>query len=75
MTAPAKPARRRHPNGVIARLVAFFEANPDEELTVNDIVEKFGSCRRTVENALYTARQDGEPLEIVRLVRRKRGGA
>jgi hypothetical protein len=36
-----KPGRPRDPNSNMGKMRAFFEANPDEELTFEDVAKKF----------------------------------
>jgi DNA-directed RNA polymerase specialized sigma24 family protein len=56
--------------GVTARLVAFFLANPSEELTCADIAAKFGCSRETARIAVCHARKE-LPLERVLVFRLK----
>lgn len=60
MTAPGM--------GVTARLVAFFRANPGEELTCADIAAKFGCSPETARIAVCHARKE-IPLERVLVFR------
>ena len=55
--------------GVVDRLIAFFRANPDEELTIDDIAAKFGCNRGTAIRAICIARQsiDIERVMVYRL--------
>lgn len=64
-----------HPDGLPARLVAFFEANPDEELRMVDIIEKFGTSLRNARSAVDTlkARKVIECAHVIRL--REKGRA
>lgn len=65
----------RNPNRLPAKILAFFEANPDEELTYADIAAKFGvsqaSARWTVQVLLN---DKANPLESVHVIRTKRKG-
>jgi DNA-binding GntR family transcriptional regulator len=45
--------------GLTKRLREFFEANPGEELTQQDIAAKFGASPRTVANAICTLHKHG----------------
>jgi predicted transcriptional regulator len=45
---------------IVDRVRAFFQANPFEELTVEDVAAKFSCTRSTAENAL--SRLSGEGL-------------
>lgn len=65
---------RRHPDGLIGRLEAFFEANPEEELTYDDVCSKFGAVRKSACNQIAASIRNGGSLEVVTLVRRRRGG-
>lgn len=48
-----KPA----PNSKPAKVLAFFRANPDEELQTDDVAEKFGMLRSQVHTLLRPARE------------------
>lgn len=52
------------PTGLPARLLAFFEANPDEELSRTDIETKFSVCESTVQNALQEMRNRGQIVSV-----------
>jgi hypothetical protein len=58
--------------GVIAKLVEFFEANPDEELTVQDVATKFGCSVDTAHSRISQAIAEGELIERVHVIRVKR---
>ena len=58
-----------NPYSLRARLLAFFDANPEEELTRSDIATKFCVAMKTIDNVLAQARKDGE-LEPVHVWRR-----
>lgn len=45
--------------GIKKRLAAFFEANPDEELTKSDIMVKFDATESAVEQALWILKAEG----------------
>lgn len=57
-----------------ARLRAFFEANPDEELTPEDIAIKFDVTSVNVEDALRYMRKHGQ-VKVQRVVLVTKGGA
>ncbi|MBA3622876.1 MAG: hypothetical protein H0W48_00095 [Methylibium sp.] len=54
----------------MSRLNQFFEQNPDEELTYADAAVKFGISERSVMSRIGEAIREGEPLKIVRVIRR-----
>jgi len=57
------------------RIAAFFAANPDEELTHDDLAIKFEACKDTVDYALAKLRAT-RLVEVVHVVRlRSKGGA
>jgi len=56
------------PDWLPARLMAFFRANPAEELTPRQIADKFDVSPRTVANVLSRLSQAGL-LENVRVAR------
>lgn len=47
------------PIGLWKRIAAFFEANPDEELTKEDMMAKFGASEHSVVQALWRLKGDG----------------
>jgi len=53
------------------RLVAFFRANPHEELTVEDIAAKFDCSLATAQNAVSVAR---ESISLERVTIYRLGG-
>lgn len=55
--------------GLPERLVAFFHANPDEELTLSQVATKFGVSAGRVRNVLATLTKGGvvEDVRVVRL--------
>lgn len=58
------------PNAVQNRIIAFFEANQDEELTVDDMCVKFGCTEMQVRTALtHINERKVIKLEIVRVVK------
>jgi hypothetical protein len=61
--------------GVYRRLIAFFEANPDEELTRADIIVKFDASTKNVDAALSRARLERriESVHAYRVPVMKRG--
>lgn len=46
-------------DSVAARCIAFFQANPDEELTLEDITDKFDATRGNIHTLLAPAREAG----------------
>lgn len=68
----ARPVDRRSlrfPNSLAARLRKFFADNPEEELTIRMICEKFDANPKTVEKVLGEMKAAGEleSLHVVRL--------
>lgn len=59
--------------GVKARLRAFFDDNPDEELTRRDIEAKFGCSKSSMENAIASLQLEGR-VESVHVVRARSKG-
>jgi len=55
-----------------ARMARFFDANPDEELTLDDALEKFGGTRGSMKTLLWDMRKRGE-IETVTVIRRPKG--
>jgi len=55
--------------GVTPRLLAFFRANPNEELTLDDVIAKFDCTPATARKALCVAGQKGaiERVSVYRL--------
>ena len=49
------------------RLLDFFKANPDEELTRADIMTKFSACESGVAKALAEVRSEVESVHVIRL--------
>lgn len=62
---------RWRPDGLAHKLIQFFEANPDEELTIADIRDKFDVAPTTASNALARLELAGEDIEYVHIARRK----
>lgn len=58
-----------HPDSLRAKLMAFFEANPDEELTERQVGDKFGVSIHTVKEALLRLVRAGkiEKVKVIRL--------
>lgn len=52
------------------RLQAFFDDNPDEWLTWDDLCTKFGCSKKQAEAAMYALRQEGNALEVISVIRR-----
>lgn len=59
MSDTPKPLRPRRPSSALGRLRAFFESNPDEELTYSDIETKFGVCRAVAQARVKDAVDEG----------------
>lgn len=58
------------PNAVQNRIIAFFEANQDEELTVDDMCVKFDCTEMQVRTALtHINERTPMRLQIVRVVK------
>ncbi len=55
-------------NGVIAGLQRYFDNNPTEELSLEDIAAKFGCEIKTAKNAVSEL---NHKLEVVQVVRRR----
>lgn len=66
--------KTRHPS-VYTRLLAYFAANPDEELTRADIAAKFNAGAKNVDAALTRARATGliEAVHAYRVPASKKG--
>ena len=60
------------PQSPRARMIRFFEDNPDEELTISDACIKFGVTRRSMASRLWELRQRGI-VETVTVIRRPKG--
>lgn len=52
--------RRPDPNTPSGRVRDYFAANPDEELTVADIIKKFGLTKRQVAGVLWNLKTQGK---------------
>lgn len=63
----------KHADGLPAKLKAFFEANPDEELTYALIVAKFDISPETAREAVGRLCREGE-LESFHVIRPKAKG-
>jgi transposase len=57
------------PNSLRIRLLAYFDANPDEELSRGDIAVKFSVSTKTVDLVLSQLKKSGQ-LEPVHAWRR-----
>jgi len=55
------------PSSLAGRLMAFFDANPNEELTPAQIGEKFGAAPSTVAMAISRLGRHIENVRVVRL--------
>lgn len=47
------------PGGLSKRIAAFFAANPDEELTKEDIMAKFDASEHSADQALWRLKGEG----------------
>ena len=56
-----KPASeyRPHSDGLASQVIGFFTNNPDEELTLDDIADKFGAVRGNLHTLLRKALDAG----------------
>lgn len=59
-------------NGLATRVVRFFEDNPDEELTYEDLCAKFDTKIRTAHLQIKRAQHEGRGIEVVTVIRLKR---
>lgn len=59
MTTPTGERKARY-GSLRRQLIDYFEANPGEDLTTEDIVTKFDAEKRLVRNTIYNMRQAGE---------------
>lgn len=66
MTAPGTLLRDKLP----AKIAAYFERNPGEELLYDDAAAKFGCRRKTLYRALATLKGAGK-VEVVNVIRGK----
>ena len=48
------------PTSLAGRLMAYFENNPDEELTTTDLMHKFGVSNNTVWDCLSAHKRNGK---------------
>jgi len=55
----SKTGRRPDPDSLQGRLRAFFDANPQEELTLEDAAVKFDATDRSVVHAVHALRRAG----------------
>jgi response regulator of citrate/malate metabolism len=55
--------------GVHHRIVEFFAANPDEELTIDDIAAKFGCTKGTARVAVHRASERGQVVRPTKALR------
>lgn len=65
MSRPVKP------DSLHVRLMAFFEANPDEYLSYEDIMVKFSVSLSTAKNAVVHLKARGKPIASGTLIFRK----
>lgn len=59
------------PQSLERRIEAFFEANRGEELSVDDMMVKFGCSMAAAERAVSRLRQSGMPIVSVMVYRLK----
>jgi hypothetical protein len=74
-TPPA--LRGLHRDSLAMRLLGFYTINPDEELTFDDIAEKFGVRSNAVSEAVARLRERGllEYVRVIRLTPKAKGNA
>ena len=60
------------PNSLAGRALAFFKANPDEELTYADVAAKFDVTLKSAYSRMVEAQERGYGIEVVTIVRLKR---
>lgn len=58
-----------HANSLAGRMAAFFEANPDEELTFEDVMTKWEVSRAHVHNAVISLNKHGVKVSVQQIVR------
>lgn len=63
--------RAENPNSAQARLMAFFDANPDEYLTVEDVALKLSVSLSTARNAVMHLKSAGKPIATDTFIFRK----
>jgi hypothetical protein len=54
-----KPTRQRRPSSALGRMRKFFEDNPGEELTYEDVSTKFGCTPRVAQIRITQAVREG----------------
>lgn len=69
-----KPRKDFRHTRLTDQLLNFFLANPDEELTYEDIQAKFSVSSQVAYNMVTTLRRRGADLESTTVVRLKRAG-
>lgn len=60
-------------HGAFSRLRKFLRDNPDEELTFEQAMQKFGCSQRDLSCALWMLKARDE-VEVVRVIRAKKAG-
>lgn len=60
-----------NPDSLHVRLMAFFEANPDEYLSYEDIMVKFSVSLSTAQNAVTYLKARGKPIASGTFIFRK----
>lgn len=63
----------RHPDGLASKLLQYFAANPDEELSFSDASVKFDVKVRSLYARTTDLKAQGE-LEVVTVIRLKKHG-
>lgn len=60
-----------HENSLAGRMSLFFESNPDEELTFEDVMTKWDVSRAHVHNAVKSLNKHGVNVSVQQIVRLK----
>lgn len=58
-----------HAASLAGRMAQFFEANPDEELTFEDVMTKWEVSRAHVHNAVISLNKHGVKVSVQQIVR------
>lgn len=67
-------SREPRSDSLATRLLEFYRANPDEEMTRQDIADKFGVSLQTVSVTLHRLLVESRELEYVQIVRLRSKG-
>ena len=63
------PKRGFHYGDSLAgRIMSYFKANPEEELTYPDVMHKFDVCARTAQSAVFNLKK-GREIECTHVIR------